>query len=71
MVAFIDQERERRGVESICKVLPIAPSTYYRSKHLSANPDQRSDRTRRDEALKPEIAHVYEENLQVYGARKV
>lgn len=71
MMAFIDQERETHGVESICKVLSIAPSTYYRSKHLEANPNQRSDRTRRDEMLKPEITRVYEENLQVYGARKI
>lgn len=71
MVAFIDQERETHGVESICKVLPIAPSTYYRRKHLAASPDQRSERTQRDETLKPEITRVYEENLQVYGARKV
>jgi transposase InsO family protein len=71
MVEFIDQERETHGVESICKVLPIAPSTYYRCKHLAGNPDQRCDRERRDEELKPEIARVYEENLKVYGARKV
>lgn len=71
MVAFINQERETHGVESICKVLSIAPSTYYRRKHLAANPDQRSDRTRRDEALKLEITRVYEENLGVYGARKI
>ena len=71
MVAFIDQERETYGVESICKVLPIAPSTYYRCKQLAANPDQRCDRVKRDEALKPEITRVYEANRQVYGARKV
>ena len=71
MVEFIDQEREAIGVESICKVLPIAPSTYYRYKQLAANPDLRSDRIRRDEELEPEITRVYEENLRVYGARKV
>jgi len=71
MVAFIDQEREAHGVESICKVLPIAPSTYYRSKHLATNPAQSSERTRRDETLKLEVRRVYEEHLQVYGARKV
>jgi len=51
MVEFIDQERETIGVESICKVLPIAPSTYYRRKKLIANPDQRCDRAKRDEEL--------------------
>jgi hypothetical protein len=29
MIAFIDDHREAHGVEPICKVLPIAPSTYY------------------------------------------
>ncbi len=71
MVEFIDQERKSYGVEPICKVLPIAPSTYYRCKQLAAHPDQRCDRAKRDEELKPEITRVYEENLQVYGARKV
>ncbi|WP_431685968.1 IS3 family transposase [Hahella sp. NBU794] len=71
MVKFIDQEREAHGVESICKVLPMAPSTYYRQKHLAANPELRCDRAKRDEELKPEITRVHEENLQVYGARKL
>ncbi|AZZ91645.1 hypothetical protein EUZ85_13270 [Hahella sp. KA22] len=71
MVKFIDLEREAHGVESICKVLPMAPSTYYRRKHLAANPELRCDRAKRDEELKPEITRVHEENLQVYGARKI
>ena len=71
MAAFIDQERENHGVESICKGLPIAPSTYYRFKDLEANPAKRCMRTRRDETLKPEIVRVFDENQQVYGARKV
>jgi transposase InsO family protein len=71
MIEFIDQQRGEHGVESICAELPIAPSTYYRCKHLEANPEQRCYRVKRDEALKPEIVRVYEDNLQVYGARKV
>ena len=71
MVAFIDQQREAHDVESICEVLPIAPSTYYRYRHLQANPEQRCVRTQRDDELKPEIQRVYEENHHVYGARKV
>lgn len=71
MVAFIDQERESHGVESICEVLPIAPSTYYRCKHLQANPDHRCARALQDDVLRPEIVRVYEENHSVYGARKV
>ncbi|MCC7241899.1 MAG: hypothetical protein IT180_08230 [Acidobacteria bacterium] len=30
MVAYIDAHRDRFGVESICRALPIAPSTYHR-----------------------------------------
>ena len=71
MVEFIDSQRKAYGVEPICEILPIAPSTYYRCKHLQANPDQRSARAQRDEQLKPEITRVFDENQQVYGARKV
>lgn len=71
MIEFIDQQRKTHGVESICAELPIAPSTYYRYKYLEANPEYRCARVKRDEALKPEIERVYEENLRVYGARKV
>lgn len=71
MVEFIDCERETYGVESICQILPIAPSTYYRSKHLEAYPEQRCARVQRDEALPPEILRSYGENQRVYGARKV
>jgi hypothetical protein len=71
MVDFIDQHRDELGVEPICKLLPIAPSTYYRCKQLAGNPEMRCARYHRDEELKPEITRVWEENLQVYGARKV
>lgn len=71
MVAFIDQYRNRYGVEPICAVLPIAPSTYYRWKDLERNPDKRSQRAKRDEMIEEEIQRVWDENRHVYGARKV
>lgn len=71
MVGFIDQYREIYGVEPICNVLPIAPSTYHRCKVLEQHPEQRSDRARRDEQLMPDIQRVWEENHRNYGARKV
>ncbi|KPK34635.1 MAG: transposase [Phycisphaerae bacterium SG8_4] len=71
MIAYIDQHRDRYGVEPICQVLPIAPSTYYEYKARQRDPDRRSDRAKRDDALKPEIERVWWENFQVYGARKV
>ena len=71
MVAFIDQYRSLYGVEPICNVLPIAPSTYYRHKDLERSPSKRCDRYHRDELLKPEIRRVWQENRRVYGVRKV
>jgi putative transposase len=71
MVAFIDAHREHLGVEPICKVLPIAPSVYYTHKARQQDPTRRPPRRQRDEALSREIQRVYDENFQVYGARKV
>ena len=70
MVAFIDQYREDLGVEPICKQLPIAPSTYYEHKAREADPGRLPAREQ-DQALCVEIRRVWEENFQVYGARKV
>jgi putative transposase len=66
MIAYIDANRDRFGVEPICMVLPIAPSTYY---HARRRPP--SARRRRDEELKVEIRRVHDDNFGVYGARKV
>ncbi len=71
MVAFIDKHRRKYGVEPICNVLPIAPSMYYRCKHLERHPDQRSRRIRRNEALELEVNRVWKEQHSLYGARKV
>ncbi|MCG6113474.1 MAG: IS3 family transposase [Paracoccus sp.] len=71
MVGFIDAHRDAHGVEPICAVLPIAPSTYYDHLAKRADPARRSDRARRDETLRPEIRRVFEENWRVYGVRKV
>ena len=71
MIAFIDDHREVHGVEPICKVLPIAPSTYHDHVATRADPEKLSARAKRDIALKPEIERVFAENFEVYGARKV
>ena len=71
MVTYIDEYKSRFGVEPICKVLPIAPSTYYAHKAQHRDPDRRSVRVKRDDELKPEIQRVWEENFSVYGVRKV
>jgi len=71
MIAFIDDHREVHGVEPICEVLPIAPSTYYAHVAKRADPEKLSARAKQDMALKPEIARVFTENFEVYGAKKV
>ena len=71
MIAFIDDHREAHGVEPICKVLPIAPSTYHGHAAKRADPARLSARAKRDMALKVEIRRVFLENFEVYGVRKV
>jgi transposase InsO family protein len=66
MIAYIDRNRHRYGVEPICQLLPIAPSTYYQARRRPA-----SARAVRDAKLKAEIARVNAEHFGVYGARKV
>jgi transposase InsO family protein len=71
MKAFIDTHREVYGVEPICRVLPIAPSTYYEHAARKADPDRRSARERRDIELNQEIRRVFAANFGVYGVHKV
>ena len=71
MIAFIDDHRAVYGVEPICRVLPIAPSTYHRHVADRRQPEQRSPRARRDEDLSLAIQRIWAEHFQVYGARKV
>jgi putative transposase len=65
-VSFIKTHRDRWGVEPICRVLQVAPSTYYAARGRAP-----STRALRDAELKREIRRVYDANFQVYGARKV
>lgn len=71
MVQFVNDHRCEYGVEPICAVLPIAPSTYYEHRARSVNPEQRPARLKRDEELRVEIRRVWDENYSVYGARKI
>ena len=71
MVSFIGEHRSEYGVEPICRVLPIAPSTYYEHEARRANPDLRPARAKRDAELRDLVDRVWRENFQVYGVRKV
>ena len=71
MVTFIDQHRAIYGIEPICTVLPIAPSTYFRHKTAQRDPTTRSARAQQDDVLRAIILRIWTENHQVYGPRKV
>jgi len=71
MISFIDDHRNVHGVEPICRVLPIAPSTYYHHLACRADPAKGSARQRRDAVLRPEIQRVWNDNYKVYGVCKV
>jgi len=66
MTRFIDERRSEFGVEPMCKVLPIAPATYYATKSRPPSVRELSDRE-----LETEIRRIYDANYQVYGVRKV
>ncbi len=71
MVSFVDEHRDEYGVEPMCSVLPIAPSTYYERRARAEDPDRRPAREKRDEELRPQIQRVWNDNQAVYGADKV
>ena len=71
MKSFIDDHRDTYGVEPICRVLPIAPSTYRQHAARSKDSGRAPARERRDAVLREEIDRVFEANFQVYGVRKV
>ena len=71
MIGFIEDHRKEYGVEPICRVLPIAPSTYHDHAVKRRNPERMSDRAKNDEAVKIEVKRVFDHNFGVYGVRKV
>ena len=70
MVRYIDDHRSRFGVESICRQLRIAPSTYYEKKRRQRDLSRLSARAQRDIALRSQIHRVWHENFCAYGVRK-
>ena len=63
---MIDAHRDRFGVEPICRALDVAASTYYAAKRRPP-----SARAIRDEQLAAKIQRIYDDNYEVYGARKI
>ena len=71
MISFVDAYRDDHGVEPVCNVLQIAPSTYHAHVRRRENPATAPPRVQRDVKLMQEIRRVFDENFQVYGVRKV
>ena len=67
MTTYIDAQRDRFGVEPICRVLQFAPATYYAAK----SPASRQPGACVTKQLKAEIMRVWNEHRRVYGADKV
>ena len=65
-VSFIDANRHEFGVEPICSVLQVAPSTYYAAK--SRTP---STRAIRDAVAAVTVMTVFKANYSVYGVHKM
>ena len=55
----------------MCRVLQIAPSTFYERLAIERDPERASDRSKRDTYLRKKMKDVWEKNRSVYGARKL
>jgi len=71
MIAFIDDHRGEFGVEPICRVLPIAPSTFYAHAAIARDPDLASDRAKQDVIDREKIKEAFDDSGKRYGARKI
>ena len=73
MISFIDDNKLEYGALAICRVLPIAPSTYHRKKYLANNPEKRSRRQQHENyyIYISEIKRIWTDSKCRYGARKV
>lgn len=71
MVSFIEDHRDSFGVGPICRVLPIAPSSYYTRAAIVRNPELASDRAKSDVIDREGIKRIYKASGKRYGARKI
>lgn len=71
MINFIDDYRSVFGVGPICRVLEIAPSTFYAFKAAERDPNLVSDRCRQDRVDRVAIKQVFDASRGRYGARKI
>ena len=66
MSAFIDERRDRFGVEPICRTLGVSASAYYQRAT-----GERSARQVEDQRLTDRIREVHEQNFECYGYPRV
>lgn len=71
MLLLIDAQRESYGVESICSMPSIAPSTYYELKARQQDLMLLPEQLKRDAELHEQIERVWHRNFKVYGGRKI
>jgi len=71
VTAFIEEHRGAYGVEPMCRILQIAPSTYYDRRAIARDPDRASARAKSDAALSVKIDAAWQDNRKLYGARKI
>ncbi|EGG78890.1 Transposase for insertion sequence element IS629 [Gluconacetobacter sp. SXCC-1] len=69
MIAFIEAYRADYGVEPICRVLPIAPSTFYHQAAMARDPARASLRALRDRELMEHVRRIWQDNRAVYSAQ--
>ena len=71
MIAFIEDHKVAHGVEPICRVLPIAPSTFHAHAAVARDADLASDRAKKDALDKAKIKEAFNNSGKRYGARKI
>jgi len=71
MIAFIEEHKVDHGVEPICRVLPIASSTFYARAAVEHDPDLASDRAKKDVLDRAKIKEAFNNSGKRYGSRKI
>ena len=71
MIGFMEGQVGGYGIEPMCKVLHIAPSTWHEHAARKADPERRPNRAKTDEVLSEKIHEVFNDNFGVYGVRKI
>jgi hypothetical protein len=69
VIGFLEAHVYEFGVEPMCRVLHIAPSTWHEHARRKADPDRLPERAKRDAELSVHIRRIFAENFSVYGVK--